>query len=125
MNELIKNEIYELSGVDIGSIFVRIILNGIVYEFTEDIEDGYRSYMCDPKVVNKRVINTFPPVSVEIKVDSRDFFSGITAYDVFTKEEVLEIGTDHYEQYYPVAISYWNPEGLIINKKGAQRKNVK
>ena len=118
----IKNGIYELSGVDRESIFVRIILNGIVYEFTEDIGDGYRSYMGDPKIVNKRVINTFPPVSVEIKVDSRDSFNGITAYDVSTKEEVLEIGTDFYEDYYPMAISYWNPEALIINKKGVSKE---
>lgn len=114
MNEL-KNGIYQLSGVDYCGEYIRIILDGVVYEFEEDSEDGYRSYMHGPRIVKKNVENTFPKVSVQLKQHS-GVFDGISLWDTFTKKEVLTIGTNFYEEYYPIAVFHWHPEYLIINK---------
>jgi hypothetical protein len=113
------NSYYKFSGVDFDGEFVRVILDGIVYEFEEDPDDCYRSYMYGPKVVEKEVKNTFPEVRVRLVTDSNvsSNFEGIELFDAVTNKEVLIVGTDYSEEYYPVAYTSWRPENLVINQK--------
>lgn len=115
---MLENGQYKLSGVDFDSEFVRIILDGIVYEFEEDPDDGYRSYMRGPEIVEKEVKNTFPEVLVRLVTDSNvsSNFEGIELFDAITKEEVLTIGTDYSDEWYPTATYMWRPENLVINQ---------
>ena len=117
INELIGS--FELSGLDItrGEIeddhgyvqeceICRIILNGITYEFSEDPDDGYRSYHRGPKVVGTEVKNTFAPVGVVCTHKIKGVNSGtddmLVIYSL-SGLEVLLVGTENIDDYYP----YW------------------
>lgn len=124
---MLKNGYYKLSGVDFDGEFVRVVLDGIVYEFKEDPTDDYRSYMSDPIIVEKKVKNTFPEVVVKLVVNEkagRDYFDGIELFDDVTKKEVLTVGTDFSEEYYPIAFTEWYPENLAINQKKELKKDA-
>jgi len=36
--------------------------------------------------------------------------------DVITKKNVLIIGTNHTDEYYPFFVAQWHPENLSVNK---------
>lgn len=123
---MLKNGYYKLSGVDFDGEFVRVVLDGIVYEFKEDPTDDYRSYMSDPIIVEKEIKNTFPEVVVKLVVNEktgRDYFDGIELFDDVTRKEVLTVGTDFSEEYYPIALTEWHPENLAINQKKELKKD--
>lgn len=97
-------------------------LNGKNYLCYYDPEDGYRSTSRFFETTQKCKY-TFPPQPVLVEqYDARygeDFYGtsthGIKIYNE-QKELILWVGTDNYDDYYPVAIFEYYPENLPINK---------
>ena len=99
-----------------------IQLNGKNYLCYEDPEDGYRSCSIFQEVSSKCKY-TFPPQPVFVEhynvvineYGYEDSNHGIKIYND-NKELILQVGTDHYDDYYPMAVFEWHPENLPINK---------
>lgn len=107
-------------------------IDGITYGAFIDPDDGYRSYGSIQEVKDHKCQYTFPPQPVNIQnvnineeVYREDKFGGWHEYiskdflrmtDAINGKEVLEIGTDYSEDYYPCAIFHYTPENLEINK---------
>lgn len=105
---------------------VILMLDGDIYYCYEDPEDGYRSY----SVINKaksldeikcdHQLPTFPPQEVYVKFTDKKDITGIRCWECLITNQngelILRLGTDNYEDYYPMAIFEYHPENLPINK---------
>ena len=125
INDLIIKGNYEdpyyLSEDANGYVF---ILDGKTYVVFEDPEDGYRSCgkICEAK--NGEICtNIFPEQKVLVKyingIKEDDWCNYKIWYYEFrnpkTKKLILKIGTDNYDDYYPMSIFEYHPENLPIN----------
>lgn len=97
---------------DINALIIRI--DDKNYLCYEDPSDGYRSYS-KFKETDKECTNTFPPQRVMLKHSCRHDYKAYKFYNP-DFELVLLVGTDNYDDYYPVAVWEWHPENLPINK---------
>lgn len=106
-------------------------IDGITYGAFIDPNDGYRSYGAIQEI-DAKCQYTFPPQPVLVKnveinntIEHNDenygwsevenkYFICIT--DAINKKEVLLVGTDYSEDYYPRAIFRYTPENLEVNK---------
>lgn len=95
---------------------MRFRLDGVTYVATEDSQDGYRSCMRDLKVFSNNVIrNTFKPVSVIAKYNSGNRGDDSCILELFDKETgllLLEVGTDHNVEYYPMFVSVFYADAM-------------
>ena len=101
---------HELSGVGRNIIecdanSFSFILDGITFTAIEDPEDGYRSTMKE-LFIGGEIKNTFKPVEVECILHDK------TLRMNYKDKLVLEVGTDNYDDYYPVFVNHWNPENI-------------
>lgn len=104
----------------------RFRLDGKVYAAVEDPSDGYRS--CLGELIqlpdDTKMENVFPPTKVVIKTaehrksdwgDNRHEADVLNFIDWHTGEIVLEVGTDHADDYYPSFVANFNPKYLAHN----------
>jgi hypothetical protein len=96
-----------------------IKLDGDVYQFIEDDNDGYRSAMDDEnsKIINYKMKNTFNDIEVFIiYVDESNGYDAdiIRIYNIDNGELIIEVGTDNIDDYYPSFICNYNAENLGI-----------
>ena len=117
VGSFVKVKQYEWSEeADCNTISFRI--DGKVYTAIEDPNDGYRS-MLDRLVADDReMMNVFTPIQVLAKKkasrvgcanDTLEFI------DVVTGGVVLEVGTDNYDDYYPMFVGTFTPENMATN----------
>jgi len=110
---------HELSGVDTTQEddvdVVRFVLDGTTYKATEDPDDGYRSYLKEITVCAEDVSNNFPPQKVVGKMKDGGSSDLIQFIDATTGKVALEVGTDNYNDYYPMCVLSWHPENLACN----------
>lgn len=90
-------------------------LDGITYKAIEDPDDGYRSYLGNFMIVKEQCKNKIPTHKVIGKLNTSSDI--IDFYDYITKENVLSIGTDHSDNYYPFCIMEWCPESFPRENK--------
>lgn len=101
-------------------------IDGNNYAMALDPDDGYRSYGTIEKT-DFTPQYTFPPQQVEIHFfneEKRVYIEGCgletykSRYMIMTdhEKEVLRVGTDYTDYYYPVAIFDYYPENLEINQ---------
>ena len=102
----------EYCGEELNAIIVRI--DDKNYLCYEDPEDGYRS-RTEFKETDEECSNIFPPQRVMVKHYKRRDEKGMEFYNP-DFELILLVGTDYYDDYYPVARYEWHPENLPINK---------
>lgn len=106
-----------LSGISegeyLGNNCLIFQIDGRNYRAVEDPDDGYRSY-CNIKVSDVPPKNTFEPTMVRCNA----IFDGhgIVMNDIVTNEAVLLMGTDEWDDYYPLCVMHYNPENLTINE---------
>lgn len=121
--DVIKEGWHELSGFcdcvvkqgyrgDINGLIVR--LDGKNYRCYKDSDDGYRSHS-EFEETEQECTNTFPPQRVMVIRYDRASDAGIKIYNP-DFELILLVGTDDYDDYYPMAVWEWHPENLPINK---------
>lgn len=94
-----------------------IIIDNCIYKCLTDPDDGYRSYgefekVDDPSI---KCTNIFPAQDVLVKFIKTEYKKFYEFINVNNAETVLLIGTDYSEDYYPVAIMYYDPKNLPIN----------
>lgn len=119
---------HELSGVDTGAYtdldfhgyncyanYIRFRLDGVTYEAVEDPDDGYRSYMGEIKETHEKIRNTFPPVKVNCVMDKEPNDILIMRDDLNGKE-ILYVGTNYEDDYYPICTFIWMPENMACNE---------
>jgi len=137
MKKFLEEGLHYFSGID--EIFIPgdewtddtdgvvLIIDGQQYIAYKDPDDGYRSYgMFSPLYKECEVLTTFPPQLVLIEYHDWDYiddecyihFSGsvLTIRNSENNEEILRVGTDTSDGYYPMAIFDYHPENLSINK---------
>lgn len=121
-----------LSGVEMGlrrrdteayedAQTISFVLDGKTYTAIENPEDGYRSSMRELIEDEGFVVkNTFYPHQVialfrgkcdvfDYEEEILDFFDGTSGLCV------LSVGTNYYEDYYPMFVAEWTPENLWEN----------
>lgn len=117
---------HQLSGVDYtngtdGEMNVLFCLDGVTYEAQEDPDDGYRSYMKELQVTEKRCTNTFPaqPVLCEWDCDQSGYADDdlLIIKDAENGLTVLKIGTCNTSDYYPWCEMEYTPENLSCNRR--------
>lgn len=106
----------DYSDEELNALIVRI--DDKNYLCYEDPDDGYRSHS-EFDVTDKECTNTFPPQRVMVMHYDRGRSGykdcGIEVYNP-DFELILRVGTDNYDDYYPMAVWEWHPENLPINK---------
>ena len=138
MENIISDGIHYLSGIGYSTkedgwsnkgINVKLFcIDGKTYGAYEDPDDGYRSFGCLEEM-DAKCQYTFPPQAVRVVNESLDrkiaYEDGWIEYedkfmmrilDAVNGKEVLVVGTDFSESYYPMAIFNYTPENLEINK---------
>lgn len=96
----------------------RFVLDGKAYTVREDDNDDYRSSMRD-LLEGGVVKNIFAPVRVLCSMRTEGQYGGkdetLVMRDVVTGKEVLEIGTDNTDDYYPSFVADFRPENMTSN----------
>lgn len=114
---------HELSGVDMSvesngyedASVCRFVLDGKAYTATEDPDDGYRSYLGTLQEGGE-VKNSFPAQRVLCYMRGGSDET-LVFRDVVTGKEVLEVGTDNTDDYYPSFVAHFQPQNMAINVK--------
>ena len=96
----------EYSDEEVNALIVRI--DGMDYICFEDPGDGYRSHS-EIMPSEQECTNTFPPQRIYVKYYERHDDIGMEIYNP-DFGLILLIGTDHADDYYPVARWEWHPE---------------
>lgn len=118
----VEEKLIEISdcwgNVSTNSIIIQ--LDGKNYAFIEDPDDGYRSYCRDPEEVAQEPKYKLPNIPVNITVFEEGNGWAIDRYLIFTDinndKEILRIGTQDYNDWYPCCRFEWHPENLFINQ---------
>lgn len=112
---------HKLSAVDFsqdedGAQAMHFVLDGNTYTAIEDAEDDYRSCMREIIASKLPVKNKFPACKV-LGTWSKDEDEIVVLLDCKTGKPVLEVGTDHADDYYPSFVANFTPENMAINQK--------
>ena len=134
-DNVIQNGLHTISGI--GNITIQdglydtdidvdlFCIDGITYGAFINPDDGYRSYGIIKKMPENQCQYTFPPQPIKIenkvvKGNPMDCFPEdkhlLVMTDATNGKEVLVVGTDYTDGYYPQACFHWRPENLEINK---------
>ncbi len=104
---------FETEGIGNG---IRFILDGETYLVVEDENDDYRSSAKAIEVSpDNPVVNTFDPVRVI--GFARDDDEILALVDPVTGKDIIEVGTENADDYYPMFICRFSPENMSINQK--------
>lgn len=97
---------------------IRFRLDGVTYTAIEDPSDGYRSSL-GQLFIGGAVNNSFPPIRVLAMKKPNSKYGGendtLLFVDLVTGKSVLEVGTDHVDDYYPAFVSAFSPENMATN----------
>jgi hypothetical protein len=129
-----NEDIEEYGGIFADCQVINFVLDGKTLSAIEDPTDGYRSSMKDLKEAYKNpsaadsfrrsiflisispffVKNMFPECRVVGKI--RDGQPDVIEFiDIVTGREVLSVGTDTTDDYYPSFVAEFLPENMTIN----------
>lgn len=99
---------------------IRFRLDGIIYTATEDPSDGYRSSLGTLFVsASEPMKNVFPAIRVLARKKKNDRYcvnDTLELVDLVTDKVVLEVGTDHTDDYYPSFVGAFWPENMATNQ---------
>lgn len=116
-------KIYDNRHDDDDSQVIRFKLDNQIYMAVEDNNDGYRSAM------GRIFISNNPKDEIKYKIPDHEVITKmkddgsyqnndtLQFIDVLSNEVVLEVGTDNWDDYYPLFMDNWTPENLAINKE--------
>lgn len=139
MANLIEDGLHMLTGIGQTSFYdewnctdidgVVLQIDGKNYVVYEDPDDSYRSYgrMHETDEAPKVVFLAEPVYARNKSERGTDENMWLIDWELLELrnvegELVLEIGTDHSDTYYPLAIFHWYPENLSVNKERGRRK---
>lgn len=133
---------HELSGVDMVEMpadpegyssdprnVCRFVLDGKTYTVTEDEDDGYRSSMKDIVEGGDPVLNVFQPQKVLASMQTEGEYGSVddllVLRDIVTGKDVLTVGTENTDDYYPSFIANFEPKNMACNSQQATSGAVK
>ena len=102
-----------LSGVDFDGNDIIFVLDDIAFIAKENPHDGYRSSMDELDIHIGIVKNRFENVQVIAELNG----GVLSLIDCDNKKEVLRVGTENWDDYYPCFKNEWMPENLSLNWK--------
>lgn len=110
-----------------------VSLDGKVFGFTEDEDDGYRSSAIEEGIVKApkgtKFSLSFNPIPLFAQVSDNGDFSGITLYqDETCKVALAAFGTNQYDDYYPCYTAWVDVERInliFFGKKNLLTRNDK
>lgn len=106
----VEFESAQVTTFDVGKV-VRFVLDGRILVATEDPVDGYRSMLGNlQEVAGPPVANSFSPVAVVGHMDPNH--DVLVLRLVTTGEEVLCVGTEDFDDYYPCFVAWFDPTVL-------------
>jgi hypothetical protein len=105
--ELVGRE-FDFYGVD-ASAFK---LDEVVFEAVEDESDGYRSMLASVEVKDPSGLLFFktPLARVQLTIDGGNSFNGYKLVDVVDGHVWLRLGTNDYDDYYPLFTFDYQPK---------------
>lgn len=86
---------------------ITFILDDITFSAVEDPDDGYRSSMRELVIGGYKCDNIFSPIPVVCKMSEKNDATILEVY--WENHLILEVGTDHSDNYYPYFVGYWDP----------------
>lgn len=123
-----------LSGIEIGTMemeiygctaicnFIKFAIDGVTLLAMEDPDDGYRSYMRDLVIVEEPCKIKLPDIRVCCTMcpDGELYKNEVLSFvDVLSGKEILAVGTENTDDYYPYCVLEWTPENMFCNMKEA------
>lgn len=120
-----------LSGIEVGKKivgnygyeelcnYIKFTIDDTTYMALEDPDDGYRSYMRELIIVKEECQTKLPNISVccHMKENSDYEYNNILVFvDVNSGKEILEIGTENYDDWYPYCVLEYHPENMFCNR---------
>ena len=99
---------------------INFVLDGITYTAIENPVDGYRSSMEGIIKSDDVVSNTFQPIEVTVFYRIKNEYDSdcdiLDFFDANNGKQIMEIGTDNTDDYYPSFVANWTPENLSANE---------
>ena len=135
LNELIGNHI--LSGVETGVLtknnygwedmcnYIKFTLDGVTYMAVEDPDDGYRSFMEELEISKEPCKVSLPNIEVFCAMMADDRYKRndvLLFFDVLSGKEILSVGTESYDDYYPICHLEYHPENMYCNRRAEDGK---
>ena len=99
-----------------GFSSLKFILDETTYEAVEDPHDGYRSSLGGVYRTTENCKLNIPDIKVEIMKCPEDDLDGIqfvVRENDYSARNVITIGTDHYDAWYPCAVMNFSPENFV------------
>lgn len=122
-----------LSGIEVGEkgfetrwdgiqerSYVKFTLDSIHYLAVKDPNDGYRSYMEELQTTDEPCEVPLPNVEVvcHMKEDDKWVNNDVLVFvDAVNGKEILSIGTENYDDYYPYCVLHYTPENMSCNER--------
>lgn len=122
-----------LSGIEVGEkgfencwgevqerSYIKFTLDGIHYLAVEDPDDGYRSYMEDLHITDDPCEIPLPDVEVVCYMMEDDKWQHVNVLvfiDAVNGKEILSIGTENYDDYYPYCVLHYTPGNMSCNER--------
>lgn len=91
------------------------VLDGKTYRATENPDDGYRSWCDGITLAHEKIANNFPDTEVLVSYEDTNGGRFLRFCETKYGKEVLVIGTDNYDDYYPICVLRYTPENLPCN----------
>ena len=122
-----------LSGIEVGAMqidhyfrpemcnYIKFTIDGATLLAAEDPSDGYRSYMRDLVIVKEPCKIKLPDICVCCTMRPDDEWGKnevLSFVDVLSFKEILAVGTENTDDYYPCCILEYHPENMYCNMEG-------
>ena len=124
--------LHVLQGIEVGTTklkrffydecnFVKFTLDGVTYLALENPDDGYRTYMEELEIVDEPCKFALPDINVLCKMREQGKYTAgdnvLSFVDVKCGKEILAIGTENNDDYYPLCIMEYKPENMACNSE--------
>ncbi len=113
-----------LSGVERGYTeydnenveFLSFTLDGVNYMAVEDPEDGWRSSLREIIITEKTPKIKLPNVKVVCFMEPGEHKNILCFQDSQNCEVFMSVGTNYYDEWYPVCVLEYDPRKLYVNQ---------
>lgn len=120
-----------LKGIEVGTMskdfgfgfknvcnYIKFALDDTIYLAIEDPADGYRSYMAELEITEEPCKIKLPDISVvcHMREDGRYYENDVLVFiDSMNGKEILAVGTEDIDDYYPCCVFEYTPENMYCN----------
>jgi predicted NAD-dependent protein-ADP-ribosyltransferase YbiA (DUF1768 family) len=121
--EVVANDKY---GDFANASTITFTLDGVTYQAVEDPSDGYRSSLREIFICDTEPANRFPAQRVKATWKEPGSYDNDTVEfrSVASDLIVMEVGTDHVNDYYPCFVSNFEPKNMDINRTDDIRQKI-